>query len=52
MIAKLLGSILLGALLLIVMGKWIWIPIAIIILIILIRFIADIFWAGKDRDWW
>ena len=35
-----------------IMKDYVLIPIAIFILIIIIRFIADIYWWGKDRDKW
>jgi hypothetical protein len=33
-------------------GNWIFIPIAIILLIIVVRLLADLFWFGRDRGHW
>jgi len=52
MIKKILSVILIFIILVYMLREKIWIIIAIIILIILIRFGADIFWWGKDNDKW
>jgi hypothetical protein len=36
-----------------IFGWWIvWIPLGIIVLLLLIRFIADIFWYGRNKGQW
>lgn len=36
----------------IILGRWWWIVPAAFILIVLLRIGADIFWNGRDKDWW
>jgi hypothetical protein len=33
-------------------GKYVWIPIALVVLYYLIRWCADIFWWGRDEGKW
>jgi uncharacterized membrane protein YGL010W len=49
---KLAGMILAGALALYILKQWILIPIGIIIVLWIIRFVADIYWKGKDDGKW
>jgi len=36
----------------VVLEKWVLIPIGLILIYILIRLLADVFWHGKDKEWW
>ena len=47
-IAIILGSVLA----ILIFKEWILLPIGIIILLWLIRFVADIYWGGKDDGKW
>jgi len=35
-----------------ILGKWVLIPIGIIVLLFIIRLLADIFWWGRDKEYW
>ena len=52
MIGKLLAVAIIFALLTVLLGKWIVVPILILIILWIIRIIADLFWMGKDKEWW
>lgn len=52
MIGKIFGWFLLIALSIVFFGDYIWIPITVVILLVVIRLCADLFWKGKDKDWW
>ena len=47
-IAVILGSIMA----IIILKEWVLLPIGIIILLWLIRWIADLFWSGRDDGKW
>lgn len=51
-ITKFIGVVIFGFVCLYILRQWILIPIGIILLFILIRFIADIYWKGKDDGKW
>ena len=51
MILKIIGGLLIGGVLISFLGKWIWVPIGIIVLLWLIRMGADIYWNSGDRKW-
>ena len=52
MLGKILAVILILAALIAILREYVVIPLAIVLLLFLIRFIADIFWKGKDEGWW
>ena len=52
MFNKIIGIIMFSIALIYMLREKIWIIIAIILLIIIIRFLADIYWWGKDKDKW
>lgn len=47
-LAGILGFILLNY----ILGKYIWVPIVIVILLVLSRWIADLYWNHKDKGEW
>lgn len=49
---KIVGVLIIFALLIYWLGNYVWIIFAVVGVIILIRLIADIFWKGKDKNWW
>jgi len=49
---KILAVIILGAISIAVLRKWVLVPIGLFILIVLIRWIADLYWLGKDKGKW
>jgi len=55
-VLKLIGGLLLIGLGLVLFKDYFVITVAVIILLVvlywLIRFSADLFWKGKDNDWW
>jgi hypothetical protein len=52
MIYRILAIILVVSLLSVFLGKWVFLVLLILILIVIIRFFADLFWLGKDKEWW
>jgi len=44
--------ILISIIAILVLKDWVLLPIGIIILLFLIRWIADIYWSGKDNGKW
>ncbi len=48
----LIGKLLALFLIMAMLGKWFWIALAVIALWYIIRFIADIFWWGKEEGKW
>ena len=50
--AKIIGVIIIGGVLISVFRKWIFIPIIIVILLFIIRLLADLWWWGKDKGSW
>ena len=52
MMGRLIAVLLIGALLISWLGYWVFIIPAVILLVWLIRWIADIFWWGKDKGKW
>jgi len=52
MIQYIIGGFMIFVLLLLFLGDHIvWVILA-VVLFIVIRFLADIFWTGKDEGWW
>ena len=52
MIKKLIGIVMVIFALMYVLKDYFIVLVGIIILIIIIRFVADIYWWGKDNDQW
>jgi hypothetical protein len=49
---KTIGIILGSLLAILILKEWVLVPIGIIILLFVIRFIADLYWSGKDDGKW
>ena len=52
MIGKIFAVIILLGLLYFLLGRWIFIPFLILLILFLVRVIADLFWIGKNNEWW
>lgn len=51
-IGEWIAIILLILLAMAILGKWVWIIVLLAIIYILIRWGADLYWWGKDREHW
>jgi hypothetical protein len=52
LIHKVLGGVLLFSVFASVVGKWmLWIA-GVVAALFIIRLLADVFWFGKDEEWW
>ena len=49
---KIIAVVLGFGVLTVVLGKWVLLPLGIAIIILIIRLAADLFWHGKDKEWW
>jgi membrane-bound ClpP family serine protease len=49
---KILAFVIVGGLLLSILKQWVLLIVAGVILLFIIRWLADLFWKGKDNDWW
>ena len=47
-IAVILGSIMA----ILILKEWVLLPIGIIVVLYIIRWVADLFWSGRDRGQW
>lgn len=52
MLNKLIGALIIIGVVISIFQEWVWIPVLLLVLLIIIRLLADLFWAGKDREWW
>jgi len=52
MIYKILAGALAFILLNFILGKYIWVPVLILLILALIRWIADLYWNYKDKREW
>jgi predicted lipid-binding transport protein (Tim44 family) len=52
LLGKLIAGIVIGIILIITLKQWVFIIIGLIVLLYLIRLVADIFWWGKDNGKW
>jgi len=52
MIKKLFAVVIIIGVIFTFLGRFFWIVLAIIVVIILIRLLADLFWWGKDNKKW
>lgn len=51
-ILRIAAAVILTIVAIIVLGNWAFLIIGIIVLLWLIRILADWYWKGKDKDWW
>jgi len=52
LLTRLLAILIMFGLSISILGKWTWIPLTLVALWYIIRFLADIFWWGKDKNKW
>ena len=52
MIGRLIAMVLIGAILSSVLGKWVLIIDLILLLLWIIRLVADLFWKGRNKELW